>query len=242
LPLEPIASSSVVPLQQRRIQPLRLRPFARKLPPLFRALTKVGQRIVKPGLILSLSMGLSQSPVMAEQNPGVLMANPTLSPSSECPSTLPTLMDRMLPDLPSYINRVRIGAGISKSYVLLAAKPDFDPLTPSNFSGLSVETQASGVRQVFFTTLMHRYDGGRIANLQEYHWVFLAQQPKDWQLVMMYSTLGVYPATPEQPPLAPRNSSDGSVAQAIKAWLEDCRSGNLIPLAKPIKRSKLKQR
>jgi hypothetical protein len=151
-------------------------------------------------------------------------------------------MDRMLPDLPSYINRIRIGAGISKSYILLAAKPDFAPLTPSNFSGLPVATQSSGVQQVFFTTLMRRYDGGLIANIQEYHWVFLVQQPKDWQLVMMYSTLGIYPATPDRPPLAPRNSSDGSVAQAIKAWLEDCRSGNLIFPATPVKRLKLKQR
>jgi hypothetical protein len=91
---------------------------------------------------------------------------------------------------------------------------------------------------VFFTTLMRRYDGGRIANLQEYHWVFLAQQPQGWQLVMMYSTIGVYPARADQPPLPPRNSSEGSVAQALQAWLKDCRTGNLPPLAKPGKQPK----
>lgn len=148
----------------------------------------------------------------------------------------------MLPDLPSYINRVRISAGIMKSYILLAAKPEYEPLTPSSFPALPLEAQTNGIRQVFFTTLMRRYDGGRISSLQEYHWVLLTQQPKDWQFVMMYSTIGVYPARADQPPLSPRNSSDGSVAQAVKAWLRDCHSGNLIPLAKSGRRLKLRQR
>ncbi len=128
----------------------------------------------------------------------------------------------MLPDLPSYINRVRIRAGITKSYILLAAKPEFEPLPLSGIVDLPPQPQSSDVKQVFFTTLMRRYDGQRISNLQEYHWAFFAGQQQHWQLAMMYSTIGVYPATVSQPPLAPRNSSDGSVAVAIKAWLTDC--------------------
>ena len=151
----------------------------------------------------------------------------------QCPSTLPALVERMLPDLPSYINRVRIRTGITKSYIVLAAKPDFEPLPLSGISDLSPQPQSSDVKQVFFTTLMRRYESGRITNLQEYHWVFFAGQQQDWQLAMMYSTIGVYPATASQPPLAPRNSSDGSVAVAIKAWLADCHTGNLMPLLKP---------
>lgn len=144
----------------------------------------------------------------------------------------------MLPDLPSYINRVRTRADITQSYILLAAKPEFEPLPLSGLSALPSDTQSAGAKQVFFTTLMRRYDGGRISNLQEYHWVFLTQQQNDWQLVMMYSTIGVYPAQTDQPPLPPRNSSDGSVAQAIKAWLTDCQTGNLrLP-----QKSKQKQR
>jgi hypothetical protein len=170
------------------------------------------------------------------------MPPPVAILGSACPSTLPNLIDRMLPDLPSYINRVRISAGITKSYILLAAKPELEPLAPSWLTMLPSQTQANEVKQVFFTTLMRRYDGGRIANLQEYHWVFLARQPQGWQFVMMYSTLGVYPATAEQPPLPPRNSSDGSVAQAIKTWLRDCRSGNLQPIRPPLKPIELKLR
>lgn len=142
------------------------------------------------------------------------------------------LVERMLPDLPSYINRVRIRAGITKSYIVLAAKPEFEPLPLSSMAGLPSQPQSSDIKQVFFTTLIRRYEGGRIINLQEYHWAFFAGQQQDWQLAMMYSTIGVYPATTSQPPLAPRNSSNGSVAVAIKAWLADCREENLMPSLK----------
>ncbi len=196
--------------------------------------------------MLSLAIGFggllvrSYRPAIANQDSGQLPPTKATSLAQECPSILPTLIDRMLPDLPSYINRVRTRAGIDKSYILLAAKPEFEPLTLSRLSTLPLETQAIGVKQVFFTTLMRRYDGDRISNLQEYHWVFLTQQQKDWQLVMMYSTIGAYPANADQPPLPPRNSSDGSVAQAIKAWLTDCQTGNLRPLPKPRQRRRPK--
>jgi hypothetical protein len=187
---------------------------------------------------MSLVIGLGDRPAFAEQGSRI----PATSVGQACPTTLATLIDRMLPDLPSYINRVRISAGISKSYILLAAKPEFEPLALSTLSALPAETPANGVQQVFFTTLMRRYDGGQINNLQEYHWVFLAQQSKKWQFVMMYSTIGAYPASAEQPPLAPRNSSDGSVAQAIKTWLRDCQTGNLQAPTKPLGRLRLRQR
>lgn len=164
------------------------------------------------------------NPIFRQPSPADVTA-----PSQQCPSTLTALVDRMLSDLPSYINRVRIRAGITKSYIVLAAKPDFEPLPLSGISDLSPQPQSSDIKQVFFTTLMRRYEGQSITNLQEYHWAFFAGQQQDWQLAMMYSTIGVYPATASQPTLAPRNSSDGSVAVAIKAWLADCRTGNLMP-------------
>jgi len=188
----------------------------------------------KYGLLLSLVFcngyvsTAAAKPVFTQPSPPAAAISP-----QQCPSTVTALIDRMLPDLPSYINRVRIRAGITKSYIVLAAKPEFEPLPLSTRSDLPPQTQSSDVQQVFFTTLMRRYEGGRITNLQEYHWVFFAGQQRDWQLAMMYSTIGVYPATAAQPPLAPRNSSNGSVAVAIKAWLADCGTGNLMPLPKP---------
>jgi hypothetical protein len=110
----------------------------------------------------------------------------------------------MLQKLPSYINRVRTRAGIRKSYVVLAARPEFEPLP---LSGITPSSTVEKTQQVFFTTLMRRYERDRISYLQEYHWVFLTPSTQGWQLVMMYSTLGPYPANTDQPPLPPRNSS-----------------------------------
>ncbi len=207
-------------------------PFARKLLPLFRWW---GQRkgaiarVALLSLVFCNGYGLS-----AAENPVFKQPSPSTAAifSQQCPSTLPALVERMLPDLPSYINRVRIRAGITKSYIVLAAKPEFEPLPLSGMADLPSQPQSSDVKQFFFTTLMRRYEGQSITNLQEYHWAFFAGQQQDWQLAMMYSTIGVYPATASQPPLAPRNSSDGSVAVAIKAWLADCRTGNLMPPSK----------
>ncbi|WP_404790404.1 hypothetical protein [Altericista sp. CCNU0014] len=180
------------------------------------------------------------SPAVAESGSGSSPAE--RSPLARaCPSTLSALAERMLPDLPGYINRVRIRAGIATSYILLAAKPEFEPLALSNPADLPPEVQSADVKQFFFTTLMRRYDSGRVSNLQEYHWLFLARQHQDWQFVTMYSTIGVYPAAIDRPPLPPRNSSDGSAAQAIKTWLRDCQTGNLQPPQKPTNKLKIKR-
>lgn len=205
-------------------------PFVRKLLPLFSYWGKRKRAAIAPFALLSLvfcnGYGLSaaEKPVLKQPSP-----SPAAISSQQCPITLPALVERMLPDLPSYINRVRIRAGITKSYIVLAAKPEFEPLPLSGMTDLPSQPQSNDVKQVFFTTLMRRYEGRSITNLQEYHWAFFAGQQQDWQLAMMYSTIGVYPATSSQPPLALRNSSDGSVAVAIKAWLADCRTGNLLP-------------
>jgi hypothetical protein len=207
-------------------------PFVRKLLLLF---SYWGQRkgAIASFVLLNLFLCRGDDSTAAEK---AVFRQPSLSEtaisSQQCPSTLPALVERMLPDLPSYINRVRIRAGITKSYIVLAAKPEFEPLPLSGMTDLPSQPQSSNVKQVFFTTLMRRYEGQSITNLQEYHWAFFAGQQQDWQLAMMYSTIGVYPATASQPPLAPRNSSDSSVAVAIKAWLVDCRDGNLMPLLK----------
>jgi hypothetical protein len=152
------------------------------------------------------------------------------TPRIQCPSEISALVDRMLQDLPSYMNRVRTRADIRKSFIVLAARPEFEPLPVSILPDAQEQTQ-----QVFFTTLQRRYERNRIVYLQEYHWLFLAQSPKDWQFSMLYSTFGPYPATPDQPPLPPRNSSEGITAVAIRDWLDDCRVGQL-PIIQPVPR------
>jgi hypothetical protein len=208
-------------------------PFVRILRPLFRHWAEGKGAIAQYALLWSLVLGNGYGfaavakPVFRPPS-----ASEAAIPAQQCSSTLADLIDRMLPDLPSYINRVRIRAGITKSYIVLAAKPEFEPLPLSGRADLPSQSQSGDVQQVFFTTLMRRYEGRRIATLQEYHWVFFAKQQQNWQFAMMYSTIGVYPAMASQPPLPPRNSSDGSVAVAIKAWLADCHAENLMPISK----------
>jgi hypothetical protein len=209
-------------------------PFVRTLQHLFRHWVERKRAIIRYGLLWSLvfcngyGFAAVAKPVLRQTS-----SSEAAISTQQCPSTLSDLIDRMLPDLPSYINRVRIRAGITKSYIVLAAKPEFAPLPLSGISNLLPQPQSSDVKQVFFTTLMRRYESQSISNLQEYHWVFFAGQQQGWQLAMMYSTIGIYPAAASQPPLPPRNSSDGSVAVAIKAWLADCQTGNLMPPLKP---------
>jgi hypothetical protein len=179
------------------------------------------QQIIRVGLLLSLTSIWTNTPTMA--TPLIQPTPISVTPPQQCPRDLPQLIERMLLDLPGYINRIRTRAGITKSYVVLAAKPEFEPLPLSPTPSLSAPQTT---QQVFFTTLIRRYDRDRITYLQEYHWVFLTQTPQDWRYVMMYSTLGPYPAA-QRPTLPPRNSSDGSVAQAIQDWLADCQAGLL---------------
>jgi hypothetical protein len=144
----------------------------------------------------------------------------------QCPQDLSTLTERLLRDLPGYMNRVRTRSDIRKSYVVLVSRPDLKPLPLPPFSETTPDS-----RQVFFTVLQRRYERDRIVYIQEYNWLFLAQTPKDWRFVMLYSTFGSYPATPDQPPLPPHNNSDGSAAVAIRDWLSDCRAGQLVQFA-----------
>jgi hypothetical protein len=141
-----------------------------------------------------------------------------------CPVDLKPLITKLLQDLPSYTNRVRIRAGLYRNYVMFAGKPDFQPLPIS----MNPEPQDLKTQQVFFTTLIRRYERDRIVYHQEHHRLFLAPDASGWRFVMMYSVLAPYP-TSQTPPLPPRNSSEGSIAQAIRDWLQDCRTGNAIP-------------
>jgi hypothetical protein len=156
------------------------------------------------------------------------------TPRIQCPREISALVARMLQDLPSYATRVRTRADIRKSFIVLAARPEYEPLPLSILPEAPAQNQ-----QIFFTTLQRRYERDRIVYLQEYHWLFLTQSPNDWQFSMLYSTFGPYPATPDQPPQPPRNSSEGSTAVAIRDWLDDCRAGQL-PIIQSVPRKSKK--
>lgn len=146
---------------------------------------------------------------------------------------LEALITRMLQDLPSYANRAsQRGRRLRRSsdvysYMVLAGRPEFQPL-PLNPTDNNTDEQksAAGVEQVFFTTLERQYIDGKAIELEEFHWLFLTKtQQLGWRLVLMFTQTGGYPK--QQPPTPPRDSSNGTVAQGIKAWLRDCQAGSV---------------
>ena len=147
-----------------------------------------------------------------------------------CPAALEPLVAQMVRDLPSYANRANTRYGIPNNYVLIAGRPEFEPL-PLGPGEPPTRPEKSGKNndpyQVFITTLIRSYQNHQLVSLQEYHWLFLTRSNSGWRLAMMYSMIGPYPGG--SPPSPPRDSSNGSLAQAIQTWLNDCRTGSLPP-------------
>ncbi|MEH2066066.1 MAG: hypothetical protein V7K50_28040 [Nostoc sp.] len=146
---------------------------------------------------------------------------------------LETLTIQLVQDLPSYTNRASQRArrlsrsGDVYSYMLVAGRPEFTPL-PLNleeYSADAAKSSASGIEQVFFTTLERQYIGKKAIELQQFHWLLLTKTTTGWRLVMMFSQTGSQ--SPQQPLSPPRDSSNGAIAQGVKAWLRDCQAGSV---------------
>jgi hypothetical protein len=146
---------------------------------------------------------------------------------------LETLTTNLLRDLPSYANRASQRArrlsrkGDVYSYMLVAGKPEFTPLflNPEEYTADTPKSTASGIEQVFFTTLERQYIGKKAVELQQFHWLLLTKTQSSWLLVMMFTQTSAYPK--QQPPSPPRDSSNGAIAQGVKAWLRDCQAGSV---------------
>ncbi|MGJ3246980.1 MAG: hypothetical protein ACFE0I_13005 [Elainellaceae cyanobacterium] len=161
-----------------------------------------------------------------------------IQPRISCPDDLETLTQLMLRDLPGYANRVSQRARDRDrivdlyTFVILAAQPEFMPLTlgPGSYNPASSDA-ATDLQQVFFTTLEREYVGDRTELLQHFHWLFLAKTERGWWFGLMASRIGGYPDNQPQSP--PRDSSHGVIAQAIRLWLRDCRAGAIAPFDAP---------
>lgn len=179
------------------------------------------QRII--GAIACFSLLSFHSLAWGEQPPADL-----IRPPIQCPTDLSTLIPLLLRDLPSYANRVSQRAYTNfrtadlPGYVIVASRPEYEPLSLNSERSPSLEDQPS---QVFFTTLERQYVSGKPVSLQHYHRLFLVETQDGWQLALMFSTLGNYPA--DQPPTPPQDTSQGVIAQAIRLWLRDCRAGSV---------------
>jgi len=148
--------------------------------------------------------------------------------------SIENLVTPLMRDLPSYANRASQRARRLQrktdvySYMSVAGKPDFTPLplNPGINTTDAPKSSDEKVEQVFFTTLERQYTGRRSLQLQEFHWLFLTKSKSGWRMVTMFSQIGSYPVTKNQP-TPPRDSSNGTVAQGINAWLRDCRAGTI---------------
>ena len=152
-----------------------------------------------------------------------------------CPADVETLTSQLIRDLPSYANRViqrsrRLNRTVdSFSYVLVAGKPEFAPLSlgPGQYSSPASVADVEPPKQVFITTLERQYLGGKAIESQHYHWLFLTQTPSGWRLALMFSRIGS--SSPGRSPTPPRESSKGIIGQAVTIWLRDCRAGAIRP-------------
>lgn len=152
-------------------------------------------------------------------------ASPVQVQQSDCAAERFTLVRQLLRDLPSYANRANTLLGIPNQYVVVASQPEFQPL-PLGPGQRAAEVQQAVDRedpyQIFFTTLERSYQDGQLFRLQEYHWLFLTRSRSGWRLALLYSMIGPYPR--DSRILPPRDSSEGSLAQAIRTWLRDYQS------------------
>lgn len=177
--------------------------------------------------VIVFGLGLLPLPVLAQ-------VEQPIRRSIDCPTDLPTLTALLLRDLPSYANRVTQRSftnfdvpATRPGFVLLAGRPEFEPLSLGPGEYLPTTETQTVPQQVFFTTLERQYVDNRSIELQQYHWIFLAQESDGWWLVTMRSQVGDLPA--DQPPTPPQDSSDGAIAQAIRLWLRDCRNRAITP-------------
>lgn len=135
---------------------------------------------------------------------------------SACPTEIEPLVTAMLRDLPGYANRIlaRSTSRQLRSSIITAGRPEFEPLP------LNSDKPDPTLRQAFATTLEREIVAGKITDLQQFHWMFLAKSDRGWQLALLFTRIGS--TTPGQPVTPPRESSQGVIGQAVQAWLRDC--------------------
>lgn len=149
------------------------------------------------------------------------------SVEAACAPPLPTLVNRLLADLPSYANRVaqrdRSANSPLRSYLLLAGRPSFEPLP---LSQRQLRPQGPDTtQQVFFTTLERQYNNRQINTQQNFYWAFFVPTQQGWQLALLYAQLAA--RLPETSPLPPQSAENSAVGRAIQLWLRDCQAGAL---------------
>ena len=134
-----------------------------------------------------------------------------VSPSPPLPPTLP-----VLPPYPVDMRVPQWSGGLPVPRSVSEAEPP-SPSPPRVPTGETGEPQ-----QAFITTLERQYTPNGVVFLQRFHWLFLTKVADGWELVQMFSIQG--PTQAGQPPTPPEESRDSFIGEAIRSWLQDCRS------------------
>lgn len=186
-----------------------------------------GQRSLGYGITIGLALWLGGT------NPAALGGEVrSRSVPATCPLDLETLADRLAQDLPAYANRVsqrsRLTPDMQPSTMLIASRPELEPLPLGGISGGSTLSPAPAIdatQQIFLTTLSRSHHLGKTIALQQFHWLLLSRNDQGWWLISSFSRTGGHPLT--RPPTPPQPSDQGVVAEAVRLWLRDCRAGAL---------------
>ena len=142
-----------------------------------------------------------------------------------CPQEFDVLSNLLVRDIPTYTNRILqssvgdIPTAYRPAYVITANQPERIPLDITDRVYTTQSDGSQSLYQLFFTTLERQYSGLDATSIQHFHWLFLVPSEAGWDMVFMFSAIG-----DEETMLPPRDSSYGSIGQAVQRWLKDCKA------------------
>lgn len=154
-----------------------------------------------------------------------------IRPLTVCPQDFDTLSTLLIRDIPGYTNRVLqssiadIPTGYRPSYIITASQPERMPLEIRDRIYTTSPAKDQSLHQLFFTTLERQYAGLETNSISHFHWLFLTPGEAGWHMVFMFSAIGA----DDKAQLPPRDSSQGSIGQAVQRWLRDCRADAIFP-------------
>ncbi|NEZ64040.1 hypothetical protein D0962_14790 [Leptolyngbyaceae cyanobacterium CCMR0082] len=157
---------------------------------------------------------------------------PYIRPQASCPQDFAALSTLLIRDIPSYTNRILqssvadIRSAYRPAYVITASQPDRVPLEIKDRVYTTLPDDGQDLQQLFFTTLERQYSESEAISISHFHWLFLAPDEAGWQMVFMFSAI----EAEDENLLPPRDSSQGSVGQAVQRWLQDCQARAIQPM------------
>lgn len=172
------------------------------------------------------------SPPNADPSPTDTSSPTFIRPQVTCPEDFTTLSSLLIRDIPGYTNRVLqsrvadIKTEYRPAYVITASLPERTPLEIRDRVYTTDLEASESLEQLFFTTLERQYSDLEATSIEHFHWLFLAPNDEGWEMVFMFSTIA---PDGEEALLPPRDSSQGSVGQAVQQWLRDCEAEAISP-------------